>query len=275
MPRVHPLLMLLGGLSLACEGAQTSGTIDALTYNIAGLPEGISRANPEANTPRISVRINRYDLVLVQEDFSYHHLLDVAAQHPYRSAPLTQFDTLVNDGLNRFSQFELGPLTRERWPACFGVTDSASDCLSSKGWSLSEVTLAPNVRVHVYNHHAEAGGGPEDVAARAEGYVRLAEAISELSEGQAIIVAGDMNLHHDDPEDEQVLQTFLSATGLVDACRSLDCGDERIDRFLFRSSDEVELSALDWAVAEEMVDDSGAPLSDHLAVFTRFAWAGR
>lgn len=268
---MHRLLVLFA-LGICACGSPTLGTFDALTYNIAGLPEGASRSMPEAHTPKISVRINRYDLVLVQEDFSYHRLLTVAADHEFQSTPLEDFGTFVNDGLNRFSRGSLGDLTRERWPLCFGLADHGSDCLSSKGWSFSEVEVAPDVLVHVYNHHAEAGGAPEDVESRVQGYLRLSEVIQERSVGHALIVGGDTNLHQDDPEDESVLQEFLASTGLADACRSLDCGDDRIDRFLFRSGNDIALSALAWRVADEMVTEGGEPLSDHLAVHTQFEW---
>ncbi len=265
-----PVLFTLG--ICACGGPPSRGTFDALTYNVAGLPEGASRSMPAMFTPKISVRLNRYDLVLVQEDFSYHHLLTVAAKHPYQSPPLEDFGTFVNDGLNRFSQGPLGTMTRERWPQCFGFADHGSDCLSSKGWSFSQVEVAPGVLVHVYNHHAEAGGAPEDDESRVLGYQRLAEVIAERSAGHALIVGGDTNLHQDDPDDEPVLQEFLSQTGLTDACRSLSCGDDRIDRFLFRPGDDIGLTALAWRVADEMVTKEGGPLSDHLAVHTQFEW---
>ena len=263
---------LTAALLAACGGEPSEGRLSALTYNIAGLPEGISRARPEANTPRIGLGINAYDLVLVQEDFSYHHLLDPLAEHPYRSTPLADFDTFVNDGLNRFSRFPLGELYRERWPACFGTLDNSSDCLSSKGWSVSQVWLTDTVSVDVYNHHAEAGGGPEDDAARVQAHHRLAAAIAERSPGRPIIVAGDTNLDQDDPDDEPVLQEFLRAAGLTDACRSLGCTEDHIDRFMFRSGAGLTLEATEWAVAEEFVDDAGAPLSDHEAVRVRFTW---
>lgn len=263
--------LLLAGL-VGC-GAPSEGELSALTYNVAGLPAGISRSSPEQNIPRISVRLNRYDLVLVQEDFSYHHLLRAAAEHPYRSPPLEDFETLVGDGLNRFSRFPLGPMERERWPACSGAVDGASDCLAAKGWSFSEVELDEQVVLHVYNHHAEAGGGPGDVAARAEGFLRLSEVIRARSEGHAVLVGGDTNLHADDVEDAPVYDAFLADTGLTDLCRALECGDERIDRFAFRSGPGLALEPLEWGIAEEMVDDEGAPLSDHLAVRARLAWS--
>ena len=46
-----------------------------LTYNVAGLPEGISSSHPRTNIPQISPMLNEFGIVLVQEDFSYHDLL--------------------------------------------------------------------------------------------------------------------------------------------------------------------------------------------------------
>src|SRR5688572_6733331 len=56
---------------IAHLAASTAGSIRLLTYNIAGLPEGISRSRPERNVPRIGPLFEPYDLVLVQEDFVY------------------------------------------------------------------------------------------------------------------------------------------------------------------------------------------------------------
>ncbi|MCA9550673.1 MAG: hypothetical protein KC933_11605 [Myxococcales bacterium] len=270
--RAIPLIAGAALVLSACGGEPSEGSLLALTYNVAGLPEGISKSHPEANTTRIGLRINTYDLALVQEDFSYHHLLDPVARHPYRSTPLMEFETFVNDGLNRFSNFPLGELYRERWPSCFGTLDNSSDCLSSKGWSYAQVWLTDTVAVDVYNHHAEAGGGPEDDAARLEGYQRLAAAIEERSAGRAVIVGGDTNLELDDPDEAPTLQAFLQDAGLTDACTSLACPEDHIDRFMFRSGGGLTLEATDWAVAEEFVDDAGQPLSDHEAVRVRFRW---
>src|SRR5690606_27992207 len=41
----------------------TEGTFDALTYNVAGLPVGLSSSQPDINTPYISPLLNAYDLV--------------------------------------------------------------------------------------------------------------------------------------------------------------------------------------------------------------------
>ncbi len=64
-----------------------SGVLQVLTYNVAGLPQGISSSNPATNTSQISPKLNAYDLVLVQEDFWYHADLARDAHHAYQTPP--------------------------------------------------------------------------------------------------------------------------------------------------------------------------------------------
>ncbi len=249
-----------------------SGTIRALTYNVAGLPQGISSSNPVTNTPQISPLLDAYELVLVQEDFWYHAELEAQANHPYRSLPLTGYSTLVNDGLNRFSTTAFGQLTRIRWSTCHGLTGDGNDCLSSKGFSVARHELHPGVTVDVYNLHADAGSDGGDIRAREDQFDQLAQFMAVYSANQPMIVAGDTNLRGTSrPEDEQVLLRFLAATGLQDAARTLGA-PEQIDRLMFRSSAELELKPTNWRVASEFVDASGGALSDHEAVHVDLEW---
>lgn len=227
--------------------------------------------------PLISPLLNGYDLVLVQEDFVYHEQLVREATHPYQSVPKQDYTMLVHDGLNRFSQFPWQSFERVQWVTCYGdATTGASDCLAEKGFSLARTVFGEGVIFDVYNHHAEAGGGPEDIAAREEGYDQLGEFIRSHSAGHVVLLGGDTNLHGDDPVDRALLERFMAETGLEDACEALSCGDtDRIDRFFFRSNDAVEIEPLTWQVAAEFVDADGNDLSDHLAVHVRFAWHTR
>ena len=255
--------------------APVTGEFSILTYNVAGLPDIISKSNPEVFIPQISPLLNGYDLVLVQEDFAYHAELAADAAHPYQTPPL--FDTPdqvpMGDGLNRFSVFPMGPLHRLQWPGCSGDFDCASDCLATKGFSFGRVALAPGVTVDVYNLHGEAGGCPADVTVRLLGYTRLVEFIETWSVGRPVLVAGDFNLRWTDPEDVPPLQMLVDA-GLTEACLALDCGDEHIDKVFFRSADALTLEPLTWAVPPEFVDPAGEDLSDHEPVAVRFAWTG-
>lgn len=265
-------------LWFACHSetpTQQQGQFEALTYNVAGLPEGISSSNPEIFIPLISPMLNSYDLVLVQEDFSYHHELISGVQHPHQSPSMdiSESESIMTDGLNRFSQSPFTDFTRQKWVACYGgIEGNASDCLADKGFSFAIHNLGDGVFIHIYNFHAEAGGDTEDNEAREQGYDQLIDFILSQSQGAAVIVGGDTNLHGFDPADEPVLLNFMEKTNLADVCRTLECGDEHIDRFFFRSNEVLEIKPVFWGVATEFVTEEGGPLSDHPAIHVTFKW---
>lgn len=263
-----------GGSTTAPTATQTvlaSGTLRALTYNVAGLPQGISGSNPVRNTPQISPKLNAYDLVVVQEDFWYHAQLERDAQHPFRSAPLTTHTTLVNDGLNTFSHTPFSDFTRVRWNVYFGLFTNSNDGLASKGWSAARHELFPGITVDVYDLHADAGGDQGDIDARVQQFAQLAQFMATYSAGRAVLVGGDTNLRDTRARDMQTLADFLGATGLTDSARTLG-GPETIDRWMFRSSAELTLTPVRWRYADEMVDAAGGPLSDHEGVNVDFEW---
>lgn len=250
------------------------GAFVALTYNVAGLPQGISSSDPETNIPQISPKLNAYDLVLVQEDFAYHDELAAEVTLPYASIPATPTEAAVADGLNRWSNLPFDPVVRTRWETCFGgLFDGASDCLAEKGFSMARTELGTRTEVTVVNLHMEAGGGPEDQAARASNVTQLLAALAQV-EG-ALIVAGDTNLQIETrPEDGVLLQDLLDGAGLTDSCDALGCPEQHIDRVLLRSSDAVTLTPTAWAVAQEFVTAEGADLSDHPAIRVDLEWTG-
>ena len=270
---------------------EPSGELLALSYNVAGLPEGISGSHPEANTPIISPLLNAYDLVVVQESWQtpdpnplaplrvYHELLAADATHPYKtvSAPLPlgtdprRPDALVSDGLNTFSRFPFTSLQREPWTECW---QSAADCLALKGFTLVRTTFAPGVTVDVYDLHMEAGGDPEDDQLRDAGVTQLAAFINAHSAGRPVLVGGDFNLHTDAEPDSTQFQRLLAETGLVDVCAALGCPQPgRIDKWLFRSAGSITIEPLSWRFETDVfVDSLGEPLSDHDALAVRFRW---
>jgi hypothetical protein len=72
---------------VADAGAHVSESFSLLTYNVAGLPEGISASHPAKNTPLIGPLLNDYEIVEVQEDFAYHAQLIASSTHPYQTTP--------------------------------------------------------------------------------------------------------------------------------------------------------------------------------------------
>lgn len=257
------------------EAAPDSGRFSLLTYNVAGLPQLVSRSDPEVNVALISPLLNHYDVALVQEDFSYHSRLVARARHGYRSEPMTHSLALMADGLNWFSRFPLGWIHRVRWAQCHGYLGAASDCLADKGFSFGELSLAPGIVIDVYNLHAEAGGSLRDTEARRDNFEQLADYLRARSRDHAVIVAGDTNLRMSVPADADTLERFLAVTGLRDACRHFGCGEERLDRIFVGSSRRVEIDVLGWWADRRFVDAEGAPLSDHPAIGVELGWQKR
>lgn len=260
---------------LASEEGPRVGRVRILTYNVAGLPWVVTGDRRRVAMPRIGELLNAFPLALVQEDFAWHDDLARFARHRYRSRPGKAGWALYADGLSAFSRLPLTHVGREAWTSCHGVFSANSDCLANKGFSVAEVTLAEGARAHVYNVHADAGKGRGDKRSRAREYAQLARYVRRASRGEAVIVAGDTNLKGGDAADERTLARFLRQTGLRDACRSLGCGDERIDRVLFRGSSRLSLRPTTWELDGRFVDPAGRALSDHAAVAVTMAWRTR
>ncbi len=253
---------------------EASGTFLMLTYNVAGLPEGISGSRPAEYTPQISPLLNGYDVVVVQEDFWYHDLLVADVTHAYWSLPMVPSPTLTDmgDGLNRFSVFPIEGHERVTWATCNGTIDCSNDCLTPKGFSYARHQLSPGVLLAVYNLHMDAGSCGGDFTARGVQVDQLIADINTRSAGEAVLVAGDTNLSDGRSEDMVMLDRLMTDAGLTDSCRVLACGQEELDRVLYRSSGALSIQALAWAIADEFVDPSGHDLSDHPAVSVEIAW---
>jgi len=247
------------------------GTLQVLTYNVAGLPEGLSSSRPATNTPLISPKLNAFELVAAQEDFSYHPQLVSAVTHPYIHAPKPGSGVDLGDGLAILSRRPLGSAEHVKWQACNGLLDAKNDCLTSKGFLRTTVELAPGVLVDLYVMHADAGRAAGDAMAREKQAKQLVDAIAASSAGRAVIVAGDTNMKD---TDEAQLMLLLAGAGLTDACRALSCAEPyRYDRVMFRSSAAVTLTPTRWEVDLSFVDSAGAQLSDHEPVAVTLSWA--
>lgn len=256
-------------------GGQKSGSFSLLIYNIAGLPWVVSSSSPVSNTPQIGPLLNDYDIVLLQEDFWYHDDLTPGVTLPYQTVPQdtdpSVFD--LHDGLNRFSKFEFDQVSRTTWKECSGYLSNSCDCLASKGFSSSMMEIGPGTKVRIYNVHLDAGESDGDVAARKAQFQQLSRDIKSRAHGEAIVVAGDVNLVETIPADVKNFDRFLADTGLVDTCRELNCTDELFDKVLFRSSPTLEFEISSRELPGKFVDDDGDDLSDHKPVLVSFLWS--
>ncbi len=297
------LAIALSCLTSACSDSSNSDTAHAasvlsgeflaLSYNVAGLPEGISSSSPASNTPLISPLLNRYDLVLVQEDWEtpdpnpiaplrvYHELLKAEAMHPYQSIPAplplgsnpSRPGALVSDGLNRFSQFPFGDILRQAWSGC---DNNSGDCLAFKGFSVARTELTPGVCVDVYNLHGEAGNDAGDRALKDINTQDLVAFVTVYSEGRAVILGGDFNMRLRRSHDAANLDYLSAQTGLSDACIALGVIDEEaIDKFFYRSNDSLTLAPTSCQFETgTFVGPDNRPLSDHDPLAVGFSWSG-
>lgn len=250
---------------------RANGRFEIVTYNVAGLPEGLSNVHPVANLPVIGGMLNRFDVALVQEDFAYPELLRQRSLLPYRSPGFVRGEQLhFGDGLSLLSRFPAQAAGREPWTACHGVVDSYFDCLTPKGLAWWRVELSPGTSIDVYNVHLDAGATRLDVLARQAQLSQLVVAIGRASTGRGLILGGDFNLTADELP---AFRKLMVSAGLVDVCQELRCGQKaRLDRLLFRSGSSLRLLARSWRVDHGFRDAQGRPLSDHEPVVASFGW---
>ncbi|SOD81173.1 Metal-dependent hydrolase, endonuclease/exonuclease/phosphatase family [Streptomyces sp. Ag109_G2-15] len=279
--------LAIAGLTASTGTAQaaTSGTFNVLTYNVAGLPEGLSSSHPATNTPLISPRLAGYDIVNVQEDFNYHAALYAGDNHPYRTA--TSGGAGIGDGLNTLSKYPFEDFERVKWNNCTGT-----NCLTPKGFTLTRVRLAEGVFVDLYNLHPNADDTDDALAARRANIAQVSAFIKANSAGNAVIVMGDTNTRYTRAGDN--IRTLVDDNGLTDAWVKLvkggtaptqgadpllcptsaptnDC--EVVDKVLYRGSNLVNLTATryndEWA---KFLDSSGGNLSDHFPHTVDFSY---
>ncbi|GAA3439255.1 jacalin-like lectin [Kutzneria kofuensis] len=268
------------------------GSFSVLSYNVAGLPEGISSAPTPRGpaTTAIGQRIGSYDLVHVEEDFNYHAALYAADSHPYRTP--TSGGAGIGSGLNSLSSlpYDGDDFERVHWNSC--QVDSG-DCLTPKGFTFMRVRLAEGVYVDVYNLHTNAGTNDGDEASRASNLAQLTAFIQSHSAGNAVIVMGDTNTRYTRAAD--TIGGFAADNGLTDAWVQLvrggsapapgspalvcdeqnvtnDC--EVVDKVLYRGSKLVSLNATLYNNEHaKFLDGDGKMLSDHDPITVRFSWS--
>lgn len=253
-------------------GQATSGRLQLLTYNVAGLPEWLSPSLPSRNQPLASPLFRNYDLVLTQEDWAYHELLVQEVDHPFIATPSERESSFLGDGLGLFSRYPMSGTRHIAWTHCNGYLSALSDCLADKGFAVTTIWLGPFASIDLINLHADAGQSPEDAQAREQEFEQLRDFIETQEQGRALIVAGDTNLDPRSSRDMRTNERFLLQTGLQDACRALRCGSDGIDRILFRSSYPLELSAEAHYRDKRFVDSEGRALSDHPALAVNLRW---
>lgn len=223
------ILLVLALMTIMTSLAQNSdGQFTVATLNVDGLPQKLLVVNVNADGPGDAgtARIGKYlvkkgyDLVMMQEDFSYHGILSVWLEDDYKmdewsgtlyvldGSRKVDFLHLQNhryacDGLLTAwkNDLQVTPAGRTPWIQNFGKFSHALDEMVTKGFRRYEVTLRSGDRIVVYNMHmdatdekdeAEGKAGPDHDARMAQ-WAQLKDDVLQHLDSRPIIITGDMN----------------------------------------------------------------------------------
>lgn len=262
------------------------GELKLLTYNVAGLPQGINADQfPEKHMHLISPLLNAYDIVNVQEDFAYHDSLYKYITLPYKSKYVA--DVSLGDGLNTVSTIPILDFRRIKWNQCYGT-----DCLTPKGFSFCRLRFSDDAMVDLYNVHCNAGSNTDDLAARRDNIQQLCDYMQNNSNGNAIILMGDFNCRYTRTGDnirkidslglKNVWIELLrgGVTPIQNDISLMDCAPnatnatcEVVDKIYYRSSDKIAFTALSYQLDDAKFYDSDTmQLSDHRPMFANLKY---
>jgi endonuclease/exonuclease/phosphatase family metal-dependent hydrolase len=282
LERLAVALLLAVGLGGAAAAGPKAAEFSVLSYNTHGLPRWVAGDQPQRRFPRIAALVERYDVALLQEDFSHHRELRAATRQllvergnpsRFRGSPLCLL-FCEGSGLSfvtRLPRDWLVDLASRAYDACAGWLRGANDCFATKGFQHAQLVLGGEFEVHVVNTHLDAGRSPADHAARRAQLGRLRAHLESKAAGAALVLGGDLNLDASDPADVALRDEFTAALGLEDTGAVAAAGARwrRLDYLYHRSGSAVLLELLEAGEAAEFVNGAGAPLSDHPAIFAR------
>jgi len=279
----------------AAEGEEPY-IVSVLSYNVHGIFPLVAKDDPRDRMPTIGWLAHKYDVVLLQEDFEFHGELaqqlqgeavgyrgNSIWQSPYLAVAkvltfplfvwIPAFSLPYGSGVSTFIDKDIhvpDSAIREAYGSCHGWISYANDCWSAKGYLRVRIRTPEGAEVDIYNTHLEAGGDEGDAAVRREQLGVLAEAIGYLSEGRAVIVAGDLNTAYIRPEDRDMVRDFRKRAKLRDSGAAPERPNWRErDFILYRSGEGAQLEV---AEAGEALEFSGRQraLSDHAALYVKF-----
>lgn len=269
----RPLLLLAATLAVAIAAHAEPIEISVLSYNIHGLPSWIALDDPPTRIPQILEKTRNYDVVLLQEDFAYHAVVDAHKRHPELWRGSAEWLAWVGTGagLTILSKQPIaGASFAEPYGICNGWIGAANDCLGNKGFLLTRLVLADGIELDVWNTHLDAGRSDEDRDVRQRQLDMLAAAMESRSRGRAVLVGGDFNLEWDDAADRAVLEPFAKRLGLAVAAQTPPDGwESHLDYLLVRNGDATCVAPSGGGKDEALVDGASQPLSDHPAIRTR------
>ena len=227
-----------------------SEEIKLLTYNTHGLPARAKLIgivlfgdDPSKRFPLMAKEINHYQISLLQEDFAHHKLLlnnleEGSSAKRGNKSRLTFCPCCTGSGLTTISNLEDDwelKFHSEAFNTCSGWLRKANDCFASKGFQLIRVKSPSGKQFFILNTHLDAGRHDSDRKARENQLNQISTIVKQDLIGEALILAGDLNLKWDDAEDRSLLENFKENLGLLDPVNGIqaDTGWPVIDYILY------------------------------------------
>ena len=256
----------------------SSEEIKILVYNTHGLPSAFAGDEPEERFPLIGEKTKGYQLSLLQEDFAHHELLlknlskeSIAIRGNGNNKSLCPFCS--GSGLTMISNLEREwqlEVNSEAFNSCSGWLGGLNDCFASKGFQLARIETPLEKYVFILNTHLDAGRRTSDRKVREDQLNQILAKVGKVIDGEALIIAGDLNLRWDDPQDIHLLEAFKKDLGLLDSFDGVKPDKNRpsLDYILYRNGTDTTLEVLEVGIDSDFQYDN-KPLSDHPALFIR------
>lgn len=196
------------------------------------------------------------------------------------------------------SNFNWVDFRRIKWKRCSDIT--SADCMTPKGFTFMRVAISAAVDnstavyADFYNIHADAGTSALDYPARQSNVNQVAEYIAANSQGNAVVIYGDLNSLYS--RKDTAVRALLSGEsaagpGMKDVWVELkhggvipsdkpECGVpavggcETLDKVYYRSGPLVTLQATTFRYdTPNFLQADGSVLSDHNSIYVDFTWS--
>ena len=253
-----------------------STEIKILVYNTHGLPGIFLRDNPEIRFPLIGDKTKEYELSLLQEDYAHHKkLISVIKSDSkvFRGRLGNKFLCPICTGSGLTSIANLPQdwqieVVNENFKTCSGWISGWNDCFAKKGFQILKITPPLRESLFLVNTHLDAGSRESDRKARKNQLNQIISTLNETIKGEALILAGDLNLNSKNLEDLKLLENLKERLNLTDAFVDVDIEKkwQILDYVLFNKGKNNIIGMTKAGEDTSLISKEG-PLSDHPALF--------
>lgn len=289
------MLMLFSCLALGSVAAD-SKKVRFINYNVAGLPDlnyllgKEGGRNVNANQKVIGKIFNEggFDVVAVQEDFTYHSsLVNELTEYTYKTEHTGGIPG--GDGMNIYSRYKIYNCERTKWNKAYGVINDGADEMTPKGILYCVLDLGDGVLVDFYDIHADAFSDKGSCAARRDNFRQLSEIIKARGTDRPVVVTGDYNNWIHAADNDGITEYMLDGCGFKSAwvevkndgnykdfSKFIPLGEswgvwDSVENFFYRDGGGVKVTA-DSFEYEWYFDGEGKDLSDHAAAICELSF---